>query len=89
MFNPIALLAFLFFGALALLFGLNPDLFGSNAGFRGEGYQSETFERLAELCDSRDAARRLVRQIQTRYPDRSYNWCCEKALFDLERDRNI
>lgn len=88
MFNPLALLAVLFFGAIAFLFGANPDIFDRADG-AGEGYQSETFDRLAELCDSREAARRLVRQIQTRYPDRSYNWCCKKALFDLERDRNL
>ncbi|MEO0852343.1 MAG: hypothetical protein AAFY15_02395 [Cyanobacteria bacterium J06648_11] len=88
--NPIALLVVLFLGALALLFGFNPDIFGGgNDGDRDEGYQSDTFERLVDLCDSREAAVRLVRQVQTRYPDRSYGWCCEKALFDLERDRNI
>lgn len=88
MVNPIAILAALFLGALALLFGFNPDIFGGGSD-RDEGYQSDTFERLVDLCDSREAAVRLVRQIQTRYPDRSYGWCCEKALFDLERDHNI
>ncbi|MEO1132896.1 MAG: hypothetical protein AAFX40_09345 [Cyanobacteria bacterium J06639_1] len=86
--NPLALLGVLFLGALALLFGFNPDIFGGG-GDRDDGHQSETFDRLVDLCDSREAAVRLVRQIQTRYPNRSYGWCCEKALFDLERDRNI
>jgi len=85
--NLLALLGALFLGAIALFFGFNPDVFGS--GDRDEGHQSETFECLVDLCDSREAAVRLVRQIQTRYPDRSYSWCCEKALFDLKHDRNI
>ena len=34
-------------------------------------------------------ARRLVDGVQARYPDMPRDWCAEKALSDLERDRRI
>lgn len=32
-------------------------------------------------------ASRLVDGVQSRYPDKPRKWCAEKALSDLERDR--
>ncbi len=32
-------------------------------------------------------ARRLLRNINQRYPGRSVDWCLEKAIHDLDRDR--
>jgi uncharacterized protein HemX len=40
------------------------------------------------LHDDRAAATRLVNYAQIKYPDRSINWCVEKVIYDLERDRN-
>lgn len=36
--------------------------------------------------DKKQAAR-LVSSIQAKFPDKSRQWCAEKALSDLERDR--
>ncbi|MBW4652426.1 MAG: hypothetical protein KME20_05175 [Kaiparowitsia implicata GSE-PSE-MK54-09C] len=35
----------------------------------------------------RDAAKRIVKQLMDANPDKSEQWCYEKALIDLERDR--
>ena len=53
------------------------------AGFRG-GSQSE---RKLTRAVGRPAANRLIDQLQQRNPDRSRDWCADKALFDWERDR--
>jgi hypothetical protein len=34
-----------------------------------------------------DAAERLIKYEQSRNPDRSIDWCVEKAVWQLERDR--
>jgi hypothetical protein len=34
-----------------------------------------------------NTARRLLRNINSRNPGRSVDWCLEKAIHDLERDR--
>ncbi len=56
---------------------------GGRAGFRG-GTQSE--RKLMKVV-GRPAANRLIDQLQQRNPDRSREWCADKALFDWERDR--
>jgi hypothetical protein len=33
------------------------------------------------------ASARLIEQLRRKHPDRSRDWCADKALFDLERDR--
>jgi hypothetical protein len=33
-------------------------------------------------------ARRLLRNVNRSNPGRSVNWCLEKAIYDLERDRH-
>lgn len=53
------------------------------AGFKG-GTQSE---RKLIKAVGRPAANRLIDQLQQRNPDRSRDWCADKALFDWERDR--
>jgi hypothetical protein len=40
------------------------------------------------LHNDRDAAARLLTQIQRTHPERSANWVIEKVIYDLERDRN-
>jgi hypothetical protein len=37
---------------------------------------------------NRDVAERLVRQVQLHHPDRPAQWCWEKAIYDLQRDRD-
>ena len=45
--------------------------------------------RLVELLNGDTAtARRLLRNINRTNPGRSVDWCLEKAIFDLERDRH-
>ncbi|MEM7770871.1 MAG: hypothetical protein AAGA75_28180 [Cyanobacteria bacterium P01_E01_bin.6] len=47
-----------------------------------------TQKRLSRLCNHDSAiVERLINDIQTRYPGKSPQWCWEKAIFDLERDR--
>lgn len=41
----------------------------------------------AYLFYDEEQARRLVDGVQARYPDMPRKWCAEKALSDLERDR--
>ncbi|NJL42143.1 MAG: hypothetical protein HC899_40055 [Leptolyngbyaceae cyanobacterium SM1_4_3] len=40
------------------------------------------------LHGDRDAADRLIGAIRVRNPDKSEQWCWDKAIFDLERDRH-
>ncbi|GEM_PF-3164234 len=42
---------------------------------------------IRSLGGDRRAAERLVSQLQYKFPDKSENWCWEKAISDLERDR--
>jgi hypothetical protein len=44
---------------------------------------------LTLLNHDRAAAKRLVQKVQLDNPSRSMQWCWEKAVFDLERDRRI
>jgi len=39
------------------------------------------------LHDERDTANRLLSQVKINNPNRSINWCVEKVIYDLERDR--
>jgi ABC-type Fe3+ transport system permease subunit len=51
---------------------------------------SETRKQLVRLNGgNRAVAARLVAKVQERYPDRSEQWCWEKAIFDIERDRRV
>ncbi len=43
--------------------------------------------RLDSLTKDRKVSDRLVQRIQFSNPDRSEQWCYEKAVYDLERDR--
>jgi len=56
---------------------------GGRAGFKG-GTQSE---RKLVKAVGRSVANRLIDQLHQRNPDRSRDWCADKALFDWERDR--
>jgi hypothetical protein len=44
--------------------------------------------RLRTLVHSdHNAAERLVAQVAFAHPDKTEQWCWDKAIFDLERDR--
>lgn len=45
--------------------------------------------RMMELLHSdRELAMRLISQVKRKNPNRSMNWCVEKVIYDLERDRS-
>ncbi len=39
------------------------------------------------LNGDRNTANRLIVAVKTRNPDKSMDWCAEKVIFDLQRDR--
>lgn len=43
---------------------------------------------LSLLHDDRQAADRLVAGVQLNHPNRSIDWCVEKVIYDLNRDRH-
>ena len=43
--------------------------------------------KLDELTRDRSTSERLVRRVSERNPGRSSQWCIEKAIYDIERDR--
>jgi|LakMenE01Jun11ns_1017448.scaffolds.fasta_scaffold9328661_2 uncharacterized protein HemY len=50
------------------------------------GHTQRSLVRL--VGGNRDVAERLVRQVQLHHPDRPAQWCWEKAIYDLQRDRD-
>ena len=44
-------------------------------------------ELLRLVGGNRDVAQRLVEQVQLRNPNHSEQWCWEKAIYDIQRDR--
>ncbi len=56
---------------------------GTRAGYGG-GARSE--RQLVKRL-GRAASDRLIDQLSLKHPERSREWCADKALFDLERDR--
>ncbi|MCA6536659.1 MAG: hypothetical protein IM597_21555 [Pseudanabaena sp. M176S2SP2A07QC] len=47
----------------------------------------ETLTRL--VGGQREVALRLVEGNRRKFPDKSIDWACEKAISDIERDRHI
>lgn len=45
-------------------------------------------ELLRLVGGNRDVADRLVEQVQLRNPNHSEQWCWEKAIYDIQRDRH-
>ncbi len=45
-------------------------------------------ELLRLVGGNRDVAERLVEQVQLRNPSHSEQWCWEKAIYDIQRDRH-
>ena len=46
-----------------------------------------SFHKLTELTRDRKTSERLVRRISQMNPGRTADWCIEKAVYDIERDR--
>jgi hypothetical protein len=43
---------------------------------------------LSLLHNDSQAGERLIRQTQANHPGRSIDWCAEKVIYDLQRDRH-
>lgn len=52
------------------------------------GVSRATRQRLMRLVNgNQSVATRLVQRVRSQNPDRSEQWCWEKAIYDIERDR--
>ncbi|MGA1602936.1 MAG: hypothetical protein ACO4CG_11705 [Prochlorothrix sp.] len=61
---------------------------GSRLGtFDGVRVSPRLWRKLVKLTKDEDTAHRLIRNLLLRYPERDPDWCCDKAIYDLERDR--
>lgn len=55
---------------------------------RERGVERSTRRQLLGLVGGNaTVAQRLVSDVQTRNPGRTEQWCWEKAIYDIERDR--
>ncbi|MEO0708264.1 MAG: hypothetical protein AAF050_21730 [Cyanobacteria bacterium J06649_5] len=55
---------------------------------RDRGVSRSTRRQLLRLVGGNaSVAQRLVSDVSTRNPDRNEQWCWEKAIYDIERDR--
>ena len=53
-----------------------------------QSVRSQTQRQLLRLVGgNRAVAERLVEQVQLRNPNHSQQWCWEKAIYDIQRDR--
>jgi hypothetical protein len=65
-----------------------PSSLGNGHSSRDRGAARATRKRLLGLVGGNAAvAQRLVSDVQRRNPDRTEQWCWEKAIYDVERDR--
>lgn len=85
------------FISIAILYGLY-FLYGRKAQTK---HQQQVAERVSKeepsrnlqikllrlLSGDRNTANRLIALAKTRNPDKSIDWCVEKVIFDLQRDR--
>lgn len=53
----------------------------------GNNSLPRSFHKLNELTRDRKTSERLVRHVSQMNPGRSADWCIEKAVYDIERDR--
>ena len=52
------------------------------------GVPRATRQRMMRLVNGNQAvATRLVQRVRSQHPERSEQWCWEKAIYDIERDR--
>ena len=65
-----------------------PDRFSTDRPKRSSTVTRQIKAKLEKLCGSDyRLAQRLVEGIRVDHPDRSEQWCWEKAVWDMERDR--
>lgn len=61
---------------------------GSRFKNANSGVNGATRRQLLRLVGgNRDVATRLVTTVRERYPGKSEQWCWEKAIYDIQRDR--
>jgi len=83
------ILSLLILIALILIFARRRRRPG-NRSKRGSSQPSlgQTQKQLYRLVNGdRHTAQRLVEKVRQRNPGRSEQWCWEKAIYDIERDR--
>lgn len=87
--------------AIVLVVGLYLALRSRRGGLRGrassrplrpgaqaKSVQPQTQRQLMRLVHgNRAVAQRLVSQVKLRYPHQNDQWCWEKAIYDIQRDR--
>ncbi|MEL6777377.1 MAG: hypothetical protein AAFO06_08985 [Cyanobacteria bacterium J06597_16] len=67
---------------------LPPKKLGNANDSRSRGVSRSTRRQLLRLVGGNaSVAQRLVSDVSTRNPDRNEQWCWEKAIYDIERDR--
>ena len=97
MYPWILLAVIILLGAGVLLLGLRhrrsrrlQNMFfpGSNKSGFGDKNEKELYQRLLGLVHGReDVARRLIELEQSRNPEKSRQWCLNKAIESLKRER--
>lgn len=61
---------------------------GKESSLRIEQASGKLQKKLLRLLHTdRDTANRLLAQVKAKNPYRSVDWCVEKVIYDLERDR--
>ena len=61
----------------------------STTAISRQSVNSHTKRELLRLVGgNRAVAERLVEQVQLRNPNHSEQWCWEKAIYDIQRDRH-
>lgn len=62
----------------------------SSRALSSSGIRRQTERELLRLVNGhRPTALRLVAKVQEYHPGRSAQWCWEKAIYDLQRDRRV
>jgi hypothetical protein len=64
-----------------------PGRFQSSPRLDGRVAGHTQRELLRLVGGNRAVAERLVEQVQVRYPNHDQQWCWEKAIYDIQRDR--
>lgn len=68
--------------------GITLPSIGGGPSLSGSGVRSSTRRQLLRMVGGNPAvAARLVESVRDRYPNRSEQWCWEKAIYDIQRDR--
>ncbi len=52
-----------------------------------EIFPTRAFHQLHQLTHDAETAERLVKRLSEKHPGRDMLWCIQKAIYDIERDR--